>query len=61
MRLTTLVCNTNALVSLDVSHNTYLEYLDCGKNNITTLDLRNNPDLDASGLVCDSYVNVIWK
>ncbi|HIW97230.1 MAG TPA: hypothetical protein H9866_01895 [Candidatus Tidjanibacter gallistercoris] len=61
VRLTTLVCNTNSLGSLDVSRNTYLEYLDCGKNDITTLDLRNCPDLEPGNLVCDSYVNVVWK
>ena len=46
-----LLCNNNALTSLDVSKNKNLNYLSCYKNRLTKLDVSNNINLDV--LYCD--------
>lgn len=72
LNVTTLVnlkyldCQDNMLSTLDVSHNTLLEYLDISTggdvlplNSITEIDLSNNPNiktLDASGGI--NYINL---
>ena len=43
--LTNLYCDSNQLISLDVSQNTALIYLQCGNNQLTSLDLSNNTAL----------------
>ncbi|SDW37824.1 Por secretion system C-terminal sorting domain-containing protein [Lutibacter oricola] len=47
-----LVCNSNNLISLDVSKNTKLIKLSCSYNNITSLDVSTNTLLNE--LYCDS-------
>ncbi len=41
-----LICCRNGLTSLNVSKNTYLEYLDCKHNQLTNLDISKNSKLD---------------
>ena len=43
--LTRLVCYSNQLTSLDLSHNTALTYLSCYSNQLTSLDLSHNTAL----------------
>ncbi|MBF0976254.1 MAG: T9SS type A sorting domain-containing protein [Bacteroidetes bacterium] len=50
--LTGFNCSDNGanLTALDVSHNTQLEWLNCGNNRLTTLDVSHNTQL--TGLYC---------
>ncbi len=41
-----LICGENQIVSLNVSHNTVLEYLNCKKNHLTSLDISRNTALE---------------
>ena len=53
--LKSLYCDKNMLVSLDVSSNIALTYLDCGGNYLTSLDVSNNTAL--TSLDCgDNYL-----
>ena len=45
------ICDDNQITSLDVTHNTELEYLSCQRNQITILDVSNNSKLNK--LYCD--------
>ena len=45
--LTELHLYKNKLTVLDISKNTYLQFLDCGENQLTALDVSNNQDLMA--------------
>ena len=42
MNLTSLSCNNNFLINLDVTNNPKLEVLDCGYNQISNLDITKN-------------------
>ncbi|BDS12536.1 T9SS type A sorting domain-containing protein [Aureispira anguillae] len=46
VNLTILLCTSNNLTSLDLSHNTKLSGLACYFNALNSLDLSQNPDLD---------------
>ena len=43
--ITTLICSSNSLTSIDVSYNTKLVYLYCFNNELTSLDVSNNTQL----------------
>ena len=43
--LSILYCDSNALTTLDVSHNTALTFLSCSSNNLTSLDVSQNTAL----------------
>ncbi|MBQ7442088.1 MAG: leucine-rich repeat protein [Prevotella sp.] len=45
MALTSLVCENDQLITLDVSKNTALKYLYCSKNQLTSLDVSENTAL----------------
>lgn len=50
--LKTLLCSSNELLSLDVSNNAALRYLDCSGNSLSSLDLSNNVGLQ--NLICSN-------
>ncbi len=43
--ITVFVCDDNQLTSIDISHNTKLEFFSCSRNNLTSLDVSQNTAL----------------
>ena len=56
-------CNENMenITGIDVSHNTQLEFLDCGSNSLTALDVSNNKELVNLGCGSNSLSSIDVK